>query len=138
MRKTVLLLVVFALFLGAASLQAQMLTEDQAKSLVPMVEKALQAYNAGDWKAFYTDFATMMAGIATEEAFKTLYVTNYMTNFGKYKSMTMIKEKSSLNDVAPLLMFAAEFEKGKATVGVNFTKEGDAYKLMQVQINKAE
>ncbi len=34
-----------------------------------MLDKALTAYNAGDAKVFYTDFAKMMAAIATEQAY---------------------------------------------------------------------
>lgn len=112
---------------------------DPMIAMEAMVEKALAAYNKQDFKAFYADFAKSMEAIATEQAFQTMYVGMYMKDYGQYKSRELLKDKCSVADDSPvaLLQYKAVFEKNPAiTIGVNFTKEGDAWKLMQIQFNK--
>ncbi len=105
----------------------------------PLIDKLLAAYNAGDWKAFYADYGKNMASICTEQAFKTMYVDMYMAQFGKYESRTFVKEASSIPADAPvgLLTFKGVFEKEKTVkISINITKEGEAWKIMQVQFAK--
>ena len=109
------------------------------KAVDPLVEKALTAYNAGDWKAFFADYAKSMAAIANEQTYKALY-GRYMETFGKYVSRTLVAERSSGKpDVPGLLSYDAEFEKNKKVrIDVNYLPEEGALKLMQVQFNAAK
>lgn len=112
--------------------------DEMAKKLDATVEKLIAAYNAGDAKAFNAEFATSMAAIATPEVFKTLYVDNYMANLGKVTKRIMANTKCSFNEDAPLVVYDAEFEKGKGSISVNFIKEEAGLKVMQVQFAKGE
>jgi len=107
-------------------------------ALETSVDKAMKAYNAGDWKAFFADYAQSMSAIATEQTFKALYESGAKPQFGNYVSRTLIAGESSINDEAPLLVYKAKFAKGEAKLSVNFIKEGSAMKLMQVQIAPAK
>lgn len=101
-----------------------------------MLDKALAAYNSGDYKVFYADYAKTMAAVTTEQAFKTLYVDSYMANFGKYQSRTLVKDQTVIVPDAPvaLVVFEAVFEKNpKTKISVNFTREEGAWKVMQIQ-----
>lgn len=109
---------------------------EELKAMNEMVDKALAAFNSGDFKGFYADYAKSMAGIATEQAFKTLYVDNYMATFGKYQSRTQIKEQTVITADSPVALVAFEgvFEKNpKTKISVNFTKEDGVWKVMQIQ-----
>jgi|GEM_PF-1464248 len=111
----------------------------ELKPFDEMVNKALTAYNAEDFKAFYADYAKMMSGVATEQAFKSLYIDNYKTTFGKYVSRSFVKEQSSVPENAPvaLIVYSGVFEKeSKVKISMNFTKEENSWKLMQVQFAK--
>ncbi len=151
MKRLAFLLVLAALVLPLVSLTAEDapaapaaanlgygIDEATFKTVDGMIEKALAAYNALDAKAFYADFAKMMAAICTDQAFETLYKTTYMTTYGKYKSRTYKPEASTLADGTGLFTYEGEFEKGKATIQVNITKEEDALKIMQFAISPAQ
>jgi len=130
---------VAALVLALASITAR--AEDQKKhdlkDLEPTVDAALKAYNEQDWKAFYKDYAKMMAGIATEQAFGTMYKGMYWPKYGKYESKKLIDKESVLLGDMPLLVYEAKFEKAeKVKVSINFTTEEGKLKLMQVQFNE--
>lgn len=117
-------------------LAAPAFAQDVAK-LEGMLDNALKAYNAQDAKTFYADYAKSLAGIATPQAFETMYKNNYMVNFGKYVSKTMIKGESVTTGDFPLFVYTAEFEKNKKVkVSCNFTKEDGNYKIMQIQFAK--
>jgi hypothetical protein len=107
-------------------------------ALEATVDKAMKAYNASDWKAFFADYAQSMSAIATEQTFKALYESSAKPQFGNYVSRTLIAGESSINDEAPLLVYKAKFAKGEAKLSVNFIKEGTAMKIMQVQIAPAK
>ncbi|NLI79084.1 MAG: hypothetical protein GX442_21905 [Candidatus Riflebacteria bacterium] len=118
--------------------------DDQMKGLDAMVDKALEAYNNQDFKAFYADFTSTMAGITTEQAFSTMYTNMYFNKYGKYKSRELIKEETVVpanpaETPVGLLQYKAVFEKNEQVkISVNITREGDAWKLMQVQFNKIQ
>lgn len=108
------------------------------KTVDAMIEKALAAYNAQDAKTFYADFAKMMAAIATEQAFETLYKTNYFATFGTYKSRTFKADASTLADGTGLFTYEGVFEKApKALIQVNIVKEEGALKIMQLGFTPA-
>ena len=107
-------------------------------ALEATLDKAMKAYNAGDWKAFFADYAPSMSAIATEQTFKALYESGTKPQFGNYVSRTLIANESSINDEAPLLVYKAKFAKGEAKLSVNFIKEGATMKIMQVQIAPAK
>ncbi|HNV72102.1 MAG TPA: hypothetical protein PKO06_20515 [Candidatus Ozemobacteraceae bacterium] len=151
MKRLVSLLVVAALVLPLFPLTAQDapaapaaanlgfgIDEATFKTVDAMIEKALTAYNAQDPKAFYADFAKMMAAICTDQAFETLYKTTYMTTYGKYKSRTYKADASTLAEGTGLFTYEAEFEKGKALIQVNITKEENALKIMQLAFSPAQ
>lgn len=102
------------------------------KTIDAMIEKALAAYNAQDYKAFYADFAKMMAAICTDQAFDTLYKGQYHGTYGAYKSRTYKADASTLAEDTGLFTYEGEFEKGKALIQVNITKEEGALKIMQL------
>jgi len=114
-------------------------SEETLKIVEPLIEKALNAYNKDDSKAFFADYAKSMAAIATDQTFKTLY-GGYKDRFGNYVSKKIVRARCSLKKTTPgLVSYDAEFEKNKAVrIDVNYTPDGDTLKLMQVQFNAAD
>lgn len=109
------------------------------KALDEKLAKALKAYNEGDYKKFFADYAKSMKDIATEQTFKALYEGNYKKLFGKYKdgSMKFVPEGSLLEGEFLILWYSAEFDKAKKVkIGVNFQKEDKDYKFVQIQFNE--
>ncbi len=102
--------------------------------LETMIQNALKGYNAADAKAFFADYAAAAAAIATPETYKALYESGVKPQFGKFVSMTFLAAESSINDEAPMLAYAAKFEKGEAKVSVNFMKEDAGLKILQISI----
>lgn len=119
---------------------ATVVSVDATGPIDAMVDKAVAAYNAGDWKTFYADFTSTMAGIATEQAFDGLYKGMYGNQYGKVvKRGEPVKERCSIPTDAPvgLVVYKAEFEKVKeGFIAVNISKDGDVWKLMQVQFSQ--
>lgn len=108
------------------------------KAIDAIVDKALAAFNSGDFKAFYADYSKSMSAVATEQAFKTLYVDMYMNTYGKYQSRTLLKDQSVLipENPMPLAVFEGVFEKNpKVKISVNFAKEEGGLKVIQIQFN---
>lgn len=105
-----------------------------------MVDQAMTAYNAQDSQAFYRDFASSMSSIATPEAFSALYVNVYMAQFGAYESRTLIPEQTVIIESSPvaLAVYKAKFLQAVVQLSVNFIKENDAWKIMQVQMQRLE
>jgi hypothetical protein len=117
----------------AACLSISAYAADQ-KSLDTVVDKALAGYNAGDSKAFFADYAKMVAAVATEATFNAMYKGMYFQTYGKYISRQPIKAETVLEGDTPLLVYQAEFEKNKKVkISVNFIKEDGAFKVMQIQ-----
>ncbi len=122
------------LFVFLCAAYAAVAADAPPAKLDTMVQKAMKAYNDADSKAFFADYAAAAAAIATPQTYKLMYEDMYKAKFGKFVSMTFNAKESSINDEAPLLIYAAKFEKGAAKVGVNFTKEGEALKIIQISI----
>jgi hypothetical protein len=108
---------------------------DKAK-LEKTVDTLLKAYNEGDAKTFNAQYAKTMAAVATEQTFNTMYKGQYMEKFGKFESKKAIdKETVAIGDF-PLLVFEGKFAKAeKVKIAVNFTKDGDEFKVMQVRFD---
>lgn len=138
-----------ALLAAASLFTASAKAEDSAsvdkelvEKLAPMVEKAMIAYNEGDAKAFWADFTKSMPEVTSEVVFDGLYKNNFFPKFGKYtpESKELIPADSSAlkESEVLLLIYTAKFEKGdadgKAKIAVNLIKEGEEYRLMQLQI----
>ena len=116
----------------AAPLHAQKPADP--KPLEAMLDKALAAYNAGDSKAFYADYAKMMASVATDQAYDMMFRSIYMKTHGKYVSRKLLKAESSVFEDTPLMVFESVFEKTKKVkISVNFMKEDGVYRIMQMQ-----
>ncbi|GAB1355022.1 hypothetical protein MASR1M12_37620 [Erysipelotrichia bacterium] len=114
--KLKMLVLVVMMVMGCSALFAGMMpAAEEMKAFDAIVDKAMTAYNDGDSKAFYADFAVMMAAICTPEAFKNLYVDSYMKIFGKYVSRTVIEAETVVIPDVPngFLVYEAKFERTK-------------------------
>ncbi len=110
---------------------------DAPKALDAMVEKAMTAYNAGDSKAFFADYAKMVEAIATPATFDALYKNGALKEHGKFVSRKLIPADSVVDGETPLLVYEAKFEKSaRVKLSVNFIQENGKPKLMQVTIEK--
>jgi hypothetical protein len=139
-RNSLVLCVVFALLVAPMVFGQDAPAEEPMASFEKMADKALAAYNAQDWQAFYTDFASSMAGIATELAFSTLYTNMYMKEYGAYQSRSLILDRCSIAPDSPvaLVVYSGVFANNpKVDISINFIKEGETWKVMQIQFNKA-
>ncbi len=110
---------------------------DAPKPLDAIVEKAMTAYNAGDSKAFFADYAKLMEAIATPATFDVLYKNGAMKEHGKFISRKLIAADSVVEGETPLLVYEAKFEKSpRVKLAVNFMQEDGKPKVMQVTIEK--
>ena len=134
-------LAVLCLF-AAAPLRADDEPKADIKKLDAMMDKALKAYNEGDHKKFFADYAKAMEAVATEQVFKHMYADRYMKAFGKWKEKSerkFLDKRSVLTGEVIVVHWLTEFEKKKKVmVSANFMKEGAGYKLMQIQFNEAK
>lgn len=102
--------------------------------LDPMVDHAMKGYNDENHQVFFANYCKMMAGVATEMTFKNMVMNMFKAKTGAFKSKTLLDARCSFNETTPLLVYEGEFEKGKFLLPVNFTKEGDVFKVMQIQV----
>jgi hypothetical protein len=100
----------------------------------PMVDNAMQGYNKEDHQAFYKDYTKSMASVATESTFKMMVMNMWKKETGNYKSRKLIDSRCSFNDSAPLLVYEADFENAKKILSVNFLKEEDELKIVQIVV----
>lgn len=103
--------------------------------LVPMVDAAMEGYNKEDHKVYFADFCKAMEAVATEQTFRTMVQGMWKKENGAFKAKKLLDDRCSFNDQVPLLMFEAEFENGKRLLAVNFTREGDLFRVMQISVN---
>ena len=69
----------------------------ELKTLETMLDNALKAYNDGNWKAFYADFAKKVEKLISEQVFKMLYGDETRAKLGKFvKRLSFLKEQSVL------------------------------------------
>lgn len=126
------------LLAAAEAKKDEPLSADAQKHLVATVEKAMKGYNEQDHKAFYADWAKSMAPSTTEENFKKFYVEMNMKKFhGKMLEMSRDDkdERVVLKGDYPVLIFAAKFEKNEKTkINAAFAREGDTFKLVQLNL----
>ncbi len=130
--------VLILLFLSAARTAAD--EKIDLKAFEKTVDRALKAYNDDDSKKFWAEFAKIVDAIKTKETFDALYVNGYKPIFGKFVKLgDLIKEKTVLDGEIGAVFWKAEFEKNKtAYIAVNWMKEGNDVKLVQLQIQKQE
>ena len=125
------------LTVALATLSTPLRAADAPKALDAIVEKTMKAYNEGDAKAFFADYAKALAGVATPATFDALYKNGALKEFGKYESKKLIAAQSVAAGETPLLVFEAKFEKNpKVKLSVNFMQEEGKPKVMQVTIEK--
>jgi len=125
---------VLALFAGMA-LNVSAADADK-KKLEETVDTLLKAYNEGDAKTFNAQYAKMMAAVATEQTFNTMYKGQYMEKYGKFESKKAIEKETVATGDFPLLVFEGKFAKAeKVKISVNFTKDGEEFKVMQVRFD---
>ena len=107
----------------------------QLAALDAQVGKAMDAYNASDWKGFYgSGWADQMKALQTQQVFDALYKNGYLKQYGTLKSRKIIDSRSTFSDMNGLIVYDAEFSKKKGTLAVNFFKEGGKYKFQQIQV----
>lgn len=136
------LMALLALMAGLATVNA---AEDKAnvKDLETTIDGVMKAYNAGDWKAFFKDYAKDMSAIASEPTFNAMYGPTGAMGTGKYgkfvKRLELIKDQSVLEGENVLAQWRAEFAKvKKAKISVNFIKEDGKYKIQQVTLSEGD
>lgn len=129
----------FALVLSAA-LRADDEPKADLKKLEATMDRALKAFNEGDHKKFWAEFAKAADPLKTPEVFKALYLDGYQKTFGKYNEKStrkFLEKRSALTGETILAMWQGEFEKNKkALIAANFQKEGNDYKLIQIQVHE--
>ena len=102
----------------------------------PMVEDALEAYNAENAKEFSKNFITSRQE-KTERAFKFLWVDDYKKEYGNFISKEFFPEKSNSIKMYPLLTYKAKFENN-SEVGIRcvFAKDEDGkYRIFYLRMD---
>ena len=138
MRIFSIIFLVAAMFLVPLCLEAVPPDPALLKIAQPIIDQALEAYNAQDPVAFYKDWAESMKGVATPQVFAVMFTNMYFKHYGKYVSKEMLVAECVLMEASPvgILAYKAEFEKNKSIkIAVNVTNENGVWKLMQIQFN---
>jgi hypothetical protein len=110
------------------------------KELEKAVERALKAYDDDDHKKFWAEFCTAANALKTKETFDALYTNGFKKQYGKcVKRGELLKDKSTLDGELGLVRYKAEFEKDKkAEIDINWVKEDNKIKFMQILIGKLQ
>jgi hypothetical protein len=134
------LLLIFTLALGVYSVYAQeIFTREQAKRFLEdhdfLVTETLNAYNNGNHAQFYGNFASGRLS-KTKKAFSVIWQEGYKGKYGNYISRKLVREMCSFNDMYPLLVYNAKFEKqDNVTIKVSFKKEGSLYRIFYMRFD---
>lgn len=116
-----------ALFVGTAMAD----TPKEFKDQEALVAKFFKAYNKSDAKGCFEDYIDAFKNMG-EQLFPALIKPN-RDKYGEYKSHTFLKEGSVADTEITLLMLQVDFDKEKKVkVGINFGKEGKAWKIQQI------
>jgi hypothetical protein len=106
-------------------------TPKEFKDQEAIMEKFFKAYNKADAKGCFEDYVDVFKGMA-EQLYPAL-IKPHKDKYGDYKSHTFLKEGSTATDEITLLMLQVDFDKEKKVkVGINFGKEGKAWKIQQI------
>jgi hypothetical protein len=110
------------------------------KALEKTVDRALKAYNDGDSKKFWSEFASRVDALKTKETFDALYTNGYKVMLGKFVARgSLVKEKSVLEGERGAVIWESQFEKSKKVrIEVNWEIESKEIKLIQMQFRQAE
>ena len=101
----------------------------------PLVDQALQAYNENDKQKFVDTFVARRVK-KTEISFKPLWVDGYKEVYGKIISKKLVDQEERLNEVYPMLVYKAKFEKkDNVEIKVMFAKENNVYKLFYMRFD---
>ena len=114
-------------------------TKDEIKVFLarhtPMVDSALDAYNKGNFKAFYRDFSSERLE-RTEEIFKKIWMGDYKGQYGNLISKELLEGRCKFNAAYPLLKYKAKFAKhDDVTIKVIFSKENGEYKIFYIRFD---
>lgn len=111
------------------------LTEEMFKTLDPVVERLVKAYNEGNWKAFYADYAKAMSALATEQSFNSLYTNMYKKQFGTIKTRKLNTQRTTMpSEMNGLIVYDVTCSKKNGVLAVNWMKEDGKWKVQQVQL----
>jgi hypothetical protein len=121
-----------ALTAGGSTAFAQALPDAKVKALEGSIDRALAAYNKQDARAFYAEWTS---------AFRLDKLTDYyadaLKDYGTYVSRKMIKDDSFVEGEAPLFVYEAKFSKApRVKVSVHFTKDGEATRIINIEMEK--
>lgn len=106
-------------------------TPKEFKDQEAIMEKFFKAYNKDDAKGVFADYIDAFKGMA-EQLYPAL-IKPSKDKYGEYKSHTFVKDGSVATDEITLLILQVDFAKEKKVkVGINFGKEGKAWKIQQV------
>jgi hypothetical protein len=108
---------------------------DLAKAMLACADRALEAYNKEDAKAFYAEWAAATKAAQQEGIFTKSYVEGYKKKFnGALKTKKLVADERTSYDKngGPVLIYEGEFEKRKTKIVLGFMKDGETFKLLQV------
>ena len=123
------------LFLFSLPALADGPTAGQRADLEAKLDSAMKAYNAGEWRGFFENFSASAAPLATEAAFREVYLDKARANFGTYESREAGGAEAKFAGKVGLLVYPARFSLKPAKLSVNLVQESNAWKFSQVRID---
>ncbi len=109
------------------------------RELAAVLEPALAAYNAGDQKALFADFAQTATPPATDRIFTELYEGYYKVDFGRIVALRPYTPETTLNAEFGMLVYLAQFERVKlARISANFVRENGTPKIVQLRFERVD
>ena len=110
-----------------------------ARELAVMLDKALNAYNAGDQAALFADFASTAAPPPSDRIFTELFEGFYKVEFGKIVALRLNTRETNPDPDFGMLVYDAQCERQPlAKVSANFLRENGTLKIVQVRFEKVE
>ena len=110
-----------------------------ARELAVMLDKALNAYNAGDQTALFADFASTATPPPSDRIFTELFMGFYKTEFGKIGALHLNMKETNPDPDFGMLVYDAQCERQpQAKVSANFIRENGALKIVQMRFEKVE
>jgi hypothetical protein len=109
------------------------------RELTPILDKALAAYNAGDQRALFADFATAATPPPSDRIFQELFEGYYKKDFGRLTALRLYPQETVPDADYGMLVYLAQCERVKlAKVSANFIRENGAPKIVQIRIEKVD
>lgn len=114
-------------------------TDETLGAFAAVLDKALTAYNAGDQKALFADFAKTATPPADDRIFTELYEGYYKTDFGRIVALRLYELETVSDPEFGMLVYLAQCERVKlARVSANFVRENGAPKIVQLRFERVD